>query len=172
MRLIPAIDLKAGRCVRLLYGDFERETRYVDDPQDLAAKYRSLGADWLHVVDLDGAQGGSPGNRAILAQLAAQPAIHMQVGGGLRDAASVAQMFELGVARVVIGSAALTDVETVRGWLDLFGPERGGLQHERRDAQMGRGSCTLEQRLLARAHADLEPLVLHRGHVLTMAVQA
>jgi phosphoribosylformimino-5-aminoimidazole carboxamide ribotide isomerase len=124
MRLIPAIDLKAGRCVRLLYGDFERETRYVDDPQNLAEKYRALGADWLHVVDLDGAQGGSPGNRAILARLAAQSAVYTQVGGGLRDAASVAQMFELGVARVVIGSAALTNVETVRGWLDLYGPER------------------------------------------------
>ena len=124
MRLIPAIDLKAGRCVRLLYGDFERETRYAQDPQDLAAKYRGLGADWLHVVDLDGAQGGSPGNRATLARLAAQPAVNIQVGGGLRDAGSVAQMFELGVARVVIGSAALTNVEEVRGWLDHFGPER------------------------------------------------
>jgi phosphoribosylformimino-5-aminoimidazole carboxamide ribotide isomerase len=124
MRLIPAIDLKAGRCVRLLYGDFERETRYPEDPLLLAAKYRGLGADWLHVVDLDGAQGGSPGNRAILARLAGQSAINLQVGCGLRDEASVAQMFELGIARVVIGSAALTHVETVRGWLDRFGPER------------------------------------------------
>jgi phosphoribosylformimino-5-aminoimidazole carboxamide ribotide isomerase len=128
MRLIPAIDLKAGRCVRLLYGDFERETRYPQDPLVLAAAYRGLGADWLHVVDLDGAQGGNtdgnPGNRAILARLAAQSAINIQTGGGLRDEASVAQMFELGVARVVIGSTALTHVETVRGWLDRFGPER------------------------------------------------
>lgn len=127
MRLIPAIDLKAGRCVRLLYGDFERETRYVDDPQDLVAKYRGLGADWLHVVDLDGARGGSPGNRAILTRLATLAAIRLQVGGGLRDAESVAQMFELGVARVVIGSAAVTNVETVRSWLDGFGPERVAL---------------------------------------------
>jgi phosphoribosylformimino-5-aminoimidazole carboxamide ribotide isomerase len=124
MRLIPAIDLKAGRCVRLLHGDFERETSYLDDPQVLAGKYRDLGADWLHVVDLDGARDGSPGNRPILARLAAQPDIHVQVGGGLRDSASVTQMFEIGAARVVIGSAALTDVDTVRGWLDRFGPER------------------------------------------------
>lgn len=124
MRLIPAIDLMDGRCVRLLYGDFERETRYDQDPLELAGKYRDLGADWLHVVDLDAARGDGPGNHALLARLAAQAAVNLQVGGGLRDLAAVARMFELGVARVVIGSAALTDVDAVRGWLEHFGAER------------------------------------------------
>jgi phosphoribosylformimino-5-aminoimidazole carboxamide ribotide isomerase len=124
LRLIPAIDLKAGHCVRLLHGDFDNETRYGADPQALLAKYRGFGADWLHVVDLDGARHGSPGNRAIIVQLAAQNAVKLQVGGGLRDSAAVAQMFDLGVARVVIGSAALTQVEEVRTWLEYFGPER------------------------------------------------
>lgn len=124
MRLIPAIDLKAGHCVRLLHGDFTTETRYGTDPNTLLAKYRDWGADWLHVVDLDAAKDGSLGNRAIIVQLAAQTAVKLQVGGGLRNTAAVTQVLDLGVARVVIGSAALTQVAQVRTWLKYFGPER------------------------------------------------
>ena len=124
MRLIPAIDLKAGRCVRLLHGDFANETRYDADPGSLLDKYRAWGADWLHVVDLDGAKDGSLGNRALIAQLAAQQAVKLQVGGGLRDIAAVTQMLDLGAARVVIGSAAVTRAGDVRHWLDHVGRER------------------------------------------------
>ena len=124
MRLIPAIDLKAGRCVRLLQGDFANETRYDADPGSLLAKYRAWGADWLHVVDLDGAKDGSLGNRTLIAQLAAQQAVKLQVGGGLRDIAAVMQMLDLGAARVVIGSAAVTRAGDVRHWLDQVGAER------------------------------------------------
>jgi phosphoribosylformimino-5-aminoimidazole carboxamide ribotide isomerase len=124
MRLIPAIDLKAGRCVRLLHGDFANETRYDADPGSLLAKYRAWGADWLHVVDLDGAKDGSLGNRTLIAQLAARQAVKLQVGGGLRDIAAVTQMLDLGAARVVIGSAAVTRAGDVRHWLDHVGPDR------------------------------------------------
>jgi phosphoribosylformimino-5-aminoimidazole carboxamide ribotide isomerase len=124
MRLIPAIDLRGGRCVRLLQGDFARETRYPDDALALAEKYFALGADWLHVVDLDAARGDGDGNRPLILQLAAQTALKLQVGGGLRDAAAVEQMLDLGAARAVIGSAAVTDADLVRGWLDRFGPQR------------------------------------------------
>ncbi|HEY4970579.1 MAG TPA: 1-(5-phosphoribosyl)-5-[(5-phosphoribosylamino)methylideneamino] imidazole-4-carboxamide isomerase [Steroidobacteraceae bacterium] len=124
MRLIPAIDLKAGRCVRLRHGDFASETRYDADPGSLLAKYRAWGADWLHVVDLDGAKDGSLGNRTLIAQLAAQQAVKLQVGGGLRDIAAVTQMLDLGAARVVIGSAAVTRAGDVRHWLEHVGPER------------------------------------------------
>jgi phosphoribosylformimino-5-aminoimidazole carboxamide ribotide isomerase len=123
VRLIPAIDLKAGRCVRLLQGDFTQETRYDADPSALLAKYRQLGANWLHIVDLDGAQNGSLINRPIIARLAAQTGVSIQVGGGLRNTAAVTQMLDLGVDRVVIGSSAVTHVEQVRTWLDYFGPE-------------------------------------------------
>ena len=124
MLLIPAIDLKAGHCVRLLHGDFAHETRYGADPEALLEKYRDMGADWLHVVDLDGAQVGNLGNRAIIEKLAAYEAVKLQVGGGLRNTAAVERMLDLGVARVVIGSAAVTRVATVSAWLDRFGPER------------------------------------------------
>jgi phosphoribosylformimino-5-aminoimidazole carboxamide ribotide isomerase len=124
MHLIPAIDLRDGHCVRLLHGDFEAETRYATDPKTLLDKYRDLGANWLHIVDLDGARGGTPDNRAVILQLAAQQAIKLQVGGGLRNSALLAQMLDAGIARVVIGSAAITQVEQVRAWITQFGAER------------------------------------------------
>lgn len=124
MRLIPAIDLRAGRCVRLLRGEFDAETAYAATPLALLARYRAAGADWLHVVDLDGARDGSGGNLAIIGALAAEAAIRLQVGGGLRDHSAVRAMFALGAARVVIGSAALDDPAAVRAWLGEFGAER------------------------------------------------
>jgi phosphoribosylformimino-5-aminoimidazole carboxamide ribotide isomerase len=123
MRLIPAIDLKGGHCVRLLQGDFATETRYSAEPQTLLAKYSDLGADWLHIVDLDGARDGSSGNLALIAGLAAQTAVKLQVGGGLRNTAAVAQMLDLGASRVVVGSAALIKADQVRTWLKYFGPD-------------------------------------------------
>jgi phosphoribosylformimino-5-aminoimidazole carboxamide ribotide isomerase len=124
VRLIPAIDLRAGRCVRLLHGDFDAETRYAAEPLELVARYRGFGADWLHVVDLDGAREGRGGNHEIIRALAAQRAVKLQVGGGLRRREALVQMFEMGVERVVVGSAALTDVQAVRAWIREFGPER------------------------------------------------
>ncbi|HEX4152758.1 MAG TPA: 1-(5-phosphoribosyl)-5-[(5-phosphoribosylamino)methylideneamino]imidazole-4-carboxamide isomerase [Steroidobacteraceae bacterium] len=124
MRLIPAIDLQAGRCVRLLQGDFAAETRYETAPLELLAQYRSLGADWLHVVDLDGARDGSGRNRSIIAQLASELGIKLQVGGGLRDAPAVQAMLDLGAARAVVGSTALTEPQEVRRWLEHFGGGR------------------------------------------------
>jgi phosphoribosylformimino-5-aminoimidazole carboxamide ribotide isomerase len=124
MQLIPAIDLKEGRCVRLLRGDFAAETRYAADPVALMEKYRALGATWLHIVDLDAARDQNLDNRGIITQLAGQRAVQLQVGGGLRNTTALARMLDAGVARVVIGSAALSQVEMVRTWLEHFGPDR------------------------------------------------
>jgi phosphoribosylformimino-5-aminoimidazole carboxamide ribotide isomerase len=124
MKLVPAIDLRAGHCVRLLHGDFAAETRYPADPHSLLTKYRAAGADWLHIVDLDGARGGSLDNRAIIAELAARKAVNLQVGGGLRNTAALAQMLDAGAARAVVGSAAVSQVEQVLAWLAHFGVER------------------------------------------------
>jgi phosphoribosylformimino-5-aminoimidazole carboxamide ribotide isomerase len=124
MRLIPAIDLKEGRCVRLLKGDFAAETRYPQEPGELLRQYRTYGADWLHVVDLDGAKDGSGANRALIAQLTAAGGIALQVGGGLRNVQAVRDILDLGAARAVVGSAAVTEPDEVARWLKRFGAER------------------------------------------------
>ena len=110
--------------MRLLHGDFEAETVYPTDAYSLLTQYRELGADWLHIVDLDGARDGSLGNRAIIVDLAARRALNLQVGGGLRNTAALAQMLDAGVGRAVVGSAAIAQVEQVHEWLAHFGPER------------------------------------------------
>ena len=124
MKLIPAIDLRAGHCVRLLHGDFDAETRYPADAPTLLAKYRAAGADWLHIVDLDGARDGSADNRPIIVELARLKSMKLQVGGGLRNTTALAQMLDAGAERAVIGSAAVSQVEQVQHWLQEFGAQR------------------------------------------------
>jgi len=124
MLLIPAIDLRGGQCVRLRQGDFSAETRYPQSPLQLLQRYRELGAPWLHLVDLDGARAGVRANHALIAALAAEPGIALQVGGGVRTRAAVADLLALGVARVVIGSAAIETPAEVCSWFSEFGPER------------------------------------------------
>ena len=123
MELIPAIDLRNGRCVRLLQGDFERETRYSVDPVELAAHYRGLGARALHVVDLDGAKQGVPVNLPVIRRMRAAAGIDVQLGGGIRARASLEQALEVG-ARAVIGSLAVSEPQLVASWLTEFSPER------------------------------------------------
>ena len=123
MELIPAIDLRDGRCVRLLQGDFERETRYSVDPVELAEHYRELGARSLHVVDLDGAKRGVPVNLPVIRRMRAAAKVDVQLGGGIRARASLEDALEV-AARAVIGSLAVSDPELVVSWLEEFGPER------------------------------------------------
>ncbi len=123
MLLMPAIDLRHGRCVRLYRGDFHAETRYELEPHELLLRYRSLGATWLHVVDLDGAKDGVVANRAIIVALASQPAVSLQVGGGMRSAEALSDLLRQGVERVVVGSAAVEQPREVAEWLAHFGPE-------------------------------------------------
>jgi len=126
MRLLPAIDLKDGRCVRLLRGDFAQQTAYPTAPLELARRFEAMGADWLHVVDLDGARDGrgDKANGALIAQLARASRLKLQVGGGLRTRSDVERVLEAGAARAVVGSAALSDPAAVRGWIEEFGAER------------------------------------------------
>jgi phosphoribosylformimino-5-aminoimidazole carboxamide ribotide isomerase len=124
MLLIPAIDLSQGHCVRLHQGDFEQETRYAPTPQALLRRYESLGARWVHVVDLDGAKNGHRTNHALITGLAALGSVHLQVGGGVRSADAIEGLLAAGVARVVIGSAAVYRPDVVTQWLARFGSER------------------------------------------------
>jgi phosphoribosylformimino-5-aminoimidazole carboxamide ribotide isomerase len=141
MLLIPAIDLREGRCVRLYQGDFTAETRYDVEPHELLARYRDLGATWLHLVDLDGARDGRPANRSIILALASQRAVHLQVGGGLRDSSTIDSFLHAGVGRVVIGSAAITNPEQVNMWLRRFGPDALTLAFDVRLDQDGVPRC-------------------------------
>jgi phosphoribosylformimino-5-aminoimidazole carboxamide ribotide isomerase len=124
MLLIPSIDLRGGRCVRLLQGDFGAETRYDLEPHELLVRYRGLGASWLHVVDLDGARDGQLANRQVILSLASQRAVNLQVGGGVRSAAVVDDLLRHGVDRAVVGSAAVEQPAEVSGWFERFGAER------------------------------------------------
>jgi phosphoribosylformimino-5-aminoimidazole carboxamide ribotide isomerase len=124
MLLIPAIDLRAGHCVRLYQGAFMKESIYEATPHELLRRYEGLGARWVHVVDLDGARDGKRANHAVIAGLAAGTTLKLQVGGGVRTAAAVEVLLNVGVSRVVIGSAAVHIPEEVLLWFKRFGPER------------------------------------------------
>ena len=124
MELIPAIDLKGGRCVRLYQGDFDAETRYDVTPESLYERYAGFGARTLHVVDLDGARDGAQAHREVIESLAARGRLRLQVGGGLRDRATVERALGGGVERAVVGSLAVTDPDVVAGWLRAHGAER------------------------------------------------
>ena len=123
MELIPAIDLKGGRCVRLVRGDFAAETRYPSTPEALYERYAAFGARHLHVVDLDGARYGVPAHIEVIEALGRLGRLRLQVGGGLRSREAVERMLRGGVTRVVIGSLAVTDAPLVAGWLRDFGPD-------------------------------------------------
>lgn len=124
MLLIPSIDVRGGHCVRLFKGDFSAETIYASSPLEVAQDYASRGARWLHLVDLDGARDGELTNRTALIEMAGVAGLSVQVGGGVRQRAIVDELLSLGVARVVVGSAAVEQPDEVASWLRDYGPER------------------------------------------------
>lgn len=124
MIIYPAIDLMGGACVRLAQGRFDAATTYSADPADALRAFADAGATWAHVVDLDGARAGAPRQHDLLAKLAASAPLRLQVAGGFREPAQVSRMFDAGVARVVIGSLAVTDPDLVRGLISDHGGER------------------------------------------------
>jgi phosphoribosylformimino-5-aminoimidazole carboxamide ribotide isomerase len=123
MKIIPAIDLREGRVVRLRQGDFAQTRDFDRDPVALAKRYRQAGAVWLHVVDLDGARAGRPAQIPLLASIAGN-GLRVQAGGGVRSHADVEHLFAAGIARVVVGSVAIRQPEMFDSWLQTFGPER------------------------------------------------
>ena len=113
MIIIPAIDIKQGRCVRLLQGEMDKETVFSDDPSAMAIRWESEGAALIHVVDLDGAIQKRPGNLDAIRKIVAQVNIPIQVGGGIRDEETIRMYKDLGVQRVVIGSEAINNPQLV-----------------------------------------------------------
>ena len=111
MILFPAIDIRDGRAVRLIQGDYEQETRYDDDPVVAARRWVDGGARWLHIVDLDGARAGEPINLDHVRRIVAAVDVPVQLGGGLRDSKKVEEAISAGAERVVLGTAAVRDPE-------------------------------------------------------------
>ncbi len=121
--IFPAMDLMDGGCVRLLKGDFDARTNYKADPVDVAQAYASAGAEWMHIVDLDGAKNGQAEQSELILKVANSAKIKVQTGGGLRDLAQIKRLLDGGVDRVVIGSLAVTNPQMVKHWLRDVGPE-------------------------------------------------
>lgn len=133
--LYPAIDLRGGRVVRLRQGDYDRETAYGTDPVDVARAFAAAGAPWIHVVDLDAARSGDAANREVVRAIATavSGSAHVQTGGGVRGVGDARQLADAGVARVVMGSAAVARPELV-GEVSAIVPVAVGLDH--RDGEL------------------------------------
>lgn len=143
MNLIPAIDLREGRVVRLRQGDFAQTRVFGHDAFALACRYAESGAAWLHVVDLDGARAGSPQQVATLARLA-QGDLRVQAGGGVRSRGDVERLLDAGVARVLVGSLAVSEPELFCDWLRTFGADALCLAMDLRRATDGRWQPAIE----------------------------
>lgn len=136
--IYPAIDVRDGHVVRLAQGDYARQTTYGDDPLAQARHYADVGAQWLHLVDLDAARAGGYTLLPLLQALAAHTTLKVQTGGGVRREADVARLLEAGAQRVVIGSLAVREPEAVAGWIARFGAERITVALDTRQDERGR----------------------------------
>lgn len=121
MVIYPAIDIKGGKCVRLLQGKFDDVTVYSDNPADMALKFVQSGAEYLHVVDLDGAKTGEPQNISVIGSIAARAGIPVQVGGGIRTIETMELILGKGIKRVILGTSAVNDQDLVREAVLRFG---------------------------------------------------
>jgi phosphoribosylformimino-5-aminoimidazole carboxamide ribotide isomerase len=163
MLLIPAVDVKNGRCVRLRQGRMDTETVYSDDPVAMAQRWVEQGAPWLHVVDLDGAVEGEPRNLSIIAQIVASVPVPVQVGGGIRTIERIERYLGLGVARVIIGTLAIEQPLVAADVCRRF-PERIAVGLDARDGQVAlkgwRQSAALDYLDVARQIDVWHPAVL------------
>lgn len=120
MVIYPAIDIKDGKCVRLIQGDFDRVTVYSDNPVDMALKWESLGAQYLHVIDLDGARIGKPENISIVSEMAVKLGIPLQLGGGIRTIETIEIILSRDIQRVILGTSAVENADLVKKALKTF----------------------------------------------------
>jgi len=121
--IYPAMDLMDGGCVRLLKGDFDARTNYSADPVEVATAYAAAGAEWMHIVDLDGAKAGKSAQTELILKIANSADIKIQTGGGIRELGQIQTLLGGGVDRVVIGSLAVTNPQMVKHWLRDIGPD-------------------------------------------------
>lgn len=123
MVIYPAVDIMGGKCVRLTQGKFNNETVYSDNPVEAALRWESMGAKYLHVVDLDGARTGIPQNAPIIFEMAAKLGIPLQLGGGIRSMETISFFLSKGVDRIILGTSAVKNFEFVKKALKIFGED-------------------------------------------------
>ena len=121
MLILPAIDLYEGKAVRLLKGDYAQMTVYSERPCEVAADFRACGAQWIHMVDLEGARDGSTPNFRVVADIAQNSGLKVEIGGGIRSMQTVEQYLEAGVSRVILGTAAVKDPAFLKAAADRYG---------------------------------------------------
>ncbi|MGG0655142.1 1-(5-phosphoribosyl)-5-[(5-phosphoribosylamino)methylideneamino]imidazole-4-carboxamide isomerase [Rummeliibacillus pycnus] len=124
IQIFPAIDMRGGKCVRLLKGDYNQETVYADSPFEMAKSFAEAGASYVHMVDLDGAKDGERRHATEVIRVANELPLKVQIGGGIRSKEDVRYYLENGVDRVIIGSLAIREPELVKNFIKEFGPER------------------------------------------------
>ena len=146
MILFPAIDIRDGKAVRLIQGDYDRETRYDDDPVVAARRWVDGGAHWLHVVDLDGARAGEPVNLEHVRRIVAAVNVPVQLGGGLRDSKKVEEAISSGAERVVLGTAAVRDPEMAEAIASVHG-DRVVVSVDSRSGKVAAEGWTVESEL-------------------------
>jgi phosphoribosylformimino-5-aminoimidazole carboxamide ribotide isomerase len=136
MIIYPAIDIRGGRCVRLVEGRLDRETVYFDDPAEVAGVWEKKGAPWLHVVDLDGSFGGSPKNIQVVKKIREKVSIPIQLGGGIRDLETIEKLLTIGINRVILGTVAVKNPDLVARAIEKFGAEAVVLGLDARDGKV------------------------------------
>lgn len=161
--IYPAIDVRAGRVVRLRQGDYARETDYATDPFALACRYAEGGARWLHLVDLDAARSGGYALEPLLERIVAATGLRVQTGGGIRSETDLERLLQRGAARVVIGSLAVREPERVAQWIQRHGAERITLALDTRQDPQGRW-CLPVEGWTAESGVDLEQLLHGYAH--------
>lgn len=159
MVIFPAIDIRGGKCVRLFKGDFAQETVFSDRPAEMAEKWQSQGAQFLHLVDLDGARAGTPQNLAAVRDILAVLRVPAELGGGIRTLGNIEEALSIGVRRVILGSVAVQDPGLVKEACAKYGGERVVVGIDAKDgvvAVEGWGvSCDMKAEELARRMADV-----------------
>jgi len=124
MRIIPAIDIIDGNCVRLTQGDYDQKKIYHEDPLEVAMQFEAAGLKYLHLVDLDGARAGKIVNWAVIEKLGKNSKLRIDFGGGIKTDADIRRLFDSGMIQINVGSIALKDPEKVKGWINIFGAGR------------------------------------------------
>ena len=147
MEVIPAIDIRAGRCVRLIQGDYSKETIFADNPMEMAIKWESEGAEYLHIIDLDGAKEGSAVNMDVISKICAESAARIQVGGGIRDYETAARYMDVGVSRVIMGTSAVDRTDELERILKSIGAESLVVSVDAREGIVALDGWTRESRM-------------------------